>query len=181
MYFDFEDQRPDTPTIARPLSPREGVMLSVIIHLVAVILILVGPHLPFMKAIEARRQQALEAAAAEGTGTRAGEPAVRVRPAAARHAGPQAAAARRSLGHRSAGAHDAARAEADQSDAVRARQHHASGSRRRRQPRRGATASPQPQPETKSDPSRVQPDRHSERDAGARRRSPSRSSTRDRA
>src|SRR4051812_3415745 len=61
MYFDFEDHRPDTPTIARPLSPREGVMLSVIIHLVAVILILVGPHLPFMKAIEARRQQALEA------------------------------------------------------------------------------------------------------------------------
>ncbi len=61
MYFDFEDQRPDTPTIARPLSPREGVMLSVILHLLAVILILVGPHLPFMKAIEARRQQVLEA------------------------------------------------------------------------------------------------------------------------
>jgi len=61
MYFDFEDQRPDTPTIARPLSSREGVMLSVIIHLLAVILILVGPHLPFMKAMEARRQQALEA------------------------------------------------------------------------------------------------------------------------
>jgi TonB family protein len=36
-------------------------MLSVIIHLLAVILILVGPHLPFMKAIEARREQALEA------------------------------------------------------------------------------------------------------------------------
>jgi protein TonB len=61
MYFDFEDHRPDTPTIARALSAREGVMLSVIIHLVAVILILIGPHLPFMKAIEARRQQALEA------------------------------------------------------------------------------------------------------------------------
>ena len=61
MYFDFEDQRPDTPTIARALSPREGVMLSVIIHLVAVILILIGPHLPFIKAMEARRQQALEA------------------------------------------------------------------------------------------------------------------------
>ena len=61
MYFDFEDQRPDTPTIARPLSTREGVMLSAIIHLLAVILILVGPHLPFMKAMEAERQQALEA------------------------------------------------------------------------------------------------------------------------
>jgi TonB family protein len=60
MYFDFEDQRPDTPTIARPLSPREGVMLSVILHLMAVILILVGPHLPFMKAMEEKREQALE-------------------------------------------------------------------------------------------------------------------------
>jgi TonB family protein len=61
MYFDFEDQRPDTPTLARPLSPREGVMLSVIIHLLAVILILLGPHLPFMKAMQVRREQALEA------------------------------------------------------------------------------------------------------------------------
>jgi TonB family protein len=60
MYFDFEDHRPDTPTIARPLSSREGVMLSVILHLVAVILILIGPHLPFMKAMEERRLQALE-------------------------------------------------------------------------------------------------------------------------
>jgi TonB family protein len=61
MYFDFEDHRPDTPTIARPLSSREGVMVSIIIHLVGVILILIGPNLPFMKAIEARRQQVLEA------------------------------------------------------------------------------------------------------------------------
>ena len=61
MYFDFEDQRPDTPTIARPLSSREGVMLSIILHLLAVILILVFPHLPFMKEMEARRQEALEA------------------------------------------------------------------------------------------------------------------------
>src|SRR4051812_47409691 len=61
MYFDFEDHRPDTPTIARPLSPRQGVMVWVIIHLVAVILILVGLHLPFMKAIEALRQQTAEA------------------------------------------------------------------------------------------------------------------------
>jgi TonB family protein len=61
MYFDFEDQRPDTPTIARALSPREGWMLSIIVHLLAVILILVFPHLPFMKAMELRRQEALEA------------------------------------------------------------------------------------------------------------------------
>jgi TonB family protein len=60
MYFDFEDQRPDTPRLARALTPREGVMLTAIVHLLAVILILVAPSLPFMKEMEARRQQALE-------------------------------------------------------------------------------------------------------------------------
>jgi TonB family protein len=60
MYFDFEDQRPDTPRLARPLSTREGVMLTAIVHLLAVILILVAPRLPFMKELEAKREQALE-------------------------------------------------------------------------------------------------------------------------
>jgi TonB family protein len=60
LYFDFEDQRPDTPRLARALTAREGVMLTAIIHLLAVILILVAPSLPFMKAMEARRLQALE-------------------------------------------------------------------------------------------------------------------------
>jgi TonB family protein len=61
MYFNFEDDRPDTPTIARPLSPREGVMLSIIVHLLAVIVILVLPTLPFVKAAQEQRQQELEA------------------------------------------------------------------------------------------------------------------------
>jgi TonB family protein len=60
MYFNFEDDRPDTPTIARPLSPREGVMVSIILHLVAMIIILVLPTLPFVKAAEERRQQQLQ-------------------------------------------------------------------------------------------------------------------------
>jgi TonB family protein len=60
MYFDFEDQRPDTPRLARPLSTREGVMVTAIIHLLAVILILIAPHLPFMKAMALERRQALE-------------------------------------------------------------------------------------------------------------------------
>ena len=60
MYFDFEDDRPDTPTIARPLSSREGVFLSIIIHLLAVIVLLVGPRLPWVRAMEERRLQALE-------------------------------------------------------------------------------------------------------------------------
>jgi TonB family protein len=61
MYFDFEDDRPDTPTIARPISPREGVLMSIIFHLLAVIVILVLPTLPFVKAAEQRRQEALDA------------------------------------------------------------------------------------------------------------------------
>jgi TonB family protein len=61
MYFDFEDSKPDTPVMPSPLSRREGVLLSIIVHLVIVITILVGPELPFMKALEAQRQQELEA------------------------------------------------------------------------------------------------------------------------
>src|ERR687888_901107 len=60
MYFDFEDNRPDTPTIPRPMTTREMVMGTIILHLLVFILILIGPSLPFMKALEARRQQALE-------------------------------------------------------------------------------------------------------------------------
>lgn len=58
MYFDFEDHRPDTPTIPRPMSPREVVLITVNLHLVVLVAILLGPKLPFIKAIEERRQQA---------------------------------------------------------------------------------------------------------------------------
>jgi len=60
MYFDFEDFRPDTPSLVSPISRREGVLLSIIVHLAAVILILVWPHLPFVKAMLERQQQAIE-------------------------------------------------------------------------------------------------------------------------
>jgi len=60
MYFDFDDNRPDTPLMPRPLTTREVVMSSIIIHLVVFIFILLAPRLPFMQALEARRQQALE-------------------------------------------------------------------------------------------------------------------------
>ena len=60
MYFDFEDSHPDVPSMASPLSRREGVLLSIIVHMTVVIAILVGPKLPFMKALEARKQQELE-------------------------------------------------------------------------------------------------------------------------
>jgi TonB family protein len=60
MYFDFEENRPDTPTIASPLSMREGVLLSIVIHLLFVIALLVLPEMPFMKALEQQRVEARE-------------------------------------------------------------------------------------------------------------------------
>ena len=60
MYFDFEDSRPDTPTYTRAVSTREGVLVSIILHLLGVILILVAPELPFVKAAEERRRAELE-------------------------------------------------------------------------------------------------------------------------
>src|SRR4029453_18977548 len=42
------------------MTTREMVMGTIILHLLVFILILIAPTLPFMKALEARRQQALE-------------------------------------------------------------------------------------------------------------------------
>ena len=60
MYFDFDDLHPDVPRLGSPLTRLEKVLLTVVAHLGAIILILVWPHLPFVKAMEARQQQALE-------------------------------------------------------------------------------------------------------------------------
>ena len=68
MYFDFEDNRPDTPSIPRPMSRREVVLITVNLHLVFLVAILLGPRLPFVQRIiearqaeqEAQRQQLLE-------------------------------------------------------------------------------------------------------------------------
>src|SRR5687768_15050412 len=60
MYFDFEDHRPDTPTIGRPMSTREVVLITVNLHLVFLVAILLGPRLPFVQAIIQRQQQAQE-------------------------------------------------------------------------------------------------------------------------
>ena len=59
MYFNFEDYRPDTPTLPRSLTRLEVVLLTIVIYLTGIILILVSPHLPWVKAWEAERQQAL--------------------------------------------------------------------------------------------------------------------------
>jgi TonB family protein len=59
MYFDFEDHRPDTPTIPRPMSLREVVLITVNFHLLVLVAILLGPKIPFVKQIiEARQVEA---------------------------------------------------------------------------------------------------------------------------
>jgi len=45
MYIDFEDLRPDTPRVERALSVREGVLISIIVHLLLFIAILTLPDL----------------------------------------------------------------------------------------------------------------------------------------
>lgn len=59
MYFDFEDLRPDTPHLPRPMSMREVVLLTVNLHLVFLVIVLLGPRLPFVQRIleEQRRAQ----------------------------------------------------------------------------------------------------------------------------
>ncbi len=59
MYFNFEDYRPDTPTLPRSLTRLEVVLLTVVVYLALVILILIAPQLPWVKAWEAERQQAV--------------------------------------------------------------------------------------------------------------------------
>ena len=65
MYFDFEDAHPETPTLTAPISLREGVLLSIIAHLVITVLILTAPNLPFMRTFLAKQQQAEEQRRAE--------------------------------------------------------------------------------------------------------------------
>ncbi len=57
MYFDFEDHRPDTPSIGRSMSTREVVLITVNLHLLFLVAILLGPRLPFVQAILERQRQ----------------------------------------------------------------------------------------------------------------------------
>ena len=58
MYFDFEDHRPDTPTIGPTMSAREVVLITVNLHLLFLVAILLGPKIPFVQAIIQRQQEA---------------------------------------------------------------------------------------------------------------------------
>lgn len=59
MYFNFEDYRPDTPTLPRSLTRLEASLLTIVVYLSFVILLLIWPKLPFVQAWEAERQQQL--------------------------------------------------------------------------------------------------------------------------
>jgi hypothetical protein len=59
MYFNFEDYRPDTPTLPRSLTRLEVCLMTIVVYLSMVILILVWPQLPFVQRWEVERQQAL--------------------------------------------------------------------------------------------------------------------------
>jgi outer membrane biosynthesis protein TonB len=60
MYFDFEDHRPETPIIERPLTRLEQMLLTVIAYLLIVIAVILYPKLPFVKAAEAARLAKIE-------------------------------------------------------------------------------------------------------------------------
>jgi TonB C terminal len=60
MYFNFDDNRPDTPRIPAPLSRREVVLIAVNIHAMFLIALLLGPRLPFVREILEQRQKAIE-------------------------------------------------------------------------------------------------------------------------
>ena len=55
MYFDFEDHRPDTPLLDRPLTRLEQILLTIIAYLLIVISMIIYPRLPFVKAAQAAR------------------------------------------------------------------------------------------------------------------------------
>jgi TonB family protein len=63
MFFDFGDGHPDLERLPRALTPREGALLAVIVHLLVVILVLVVPRTEWAqnraKAAEAARLAAL--------------------------------------------------------------------------------------------------------------------------
>jgi TonB family protein len=60
MYFDFEDHRPDIPQIARPITPREGVLLSIIFHLAVILAIVLMPEFPAVRAARERAARQAE-------------------------------------------------------------------------------------------------------------------------
>lgn len=65
MYFDFEDYRPDVNPVGRAISWREGILISIIVHLVVMLLLVTWPRLfPFnpeaARTVEMARDQSAD-------------------------------------------------------------------------------------------------------------------------
>jgi len=60
MYFDFEDGHPDLARVPSALTAREGVLLSIIVHLVLALVVVLLPETGWWKAREAARQAEVE-------------------------------------------------------------------------------------------------------------------------
>ena len=60
MYFDFEDGHPDLARVPSALTAREGVLLSIIVHLTIALVAVLLPETGWWKAREAARQAELE-------------------------------------------------------------------------------------------------------------------------
>lgn len=58
MYFEIEDSHPETPTLERAISRREGVLFSIVGHAVALLAIVFVPELPFVQRAIARAEAA---------------------------------------------------------------------------------------------------------------------------
>jgi len=68
MYFDFEDYHPDITPVGQAISWREGVLLSIIAHLLVIILVLVAPKwFPFLTAPPRPRAVAVQPPPSEKT------------------------------------------------------------------------------------------------------------------
>jgi len=63
MYFDFEDLRPDISPVGRAISWREGILISIIVHMGLVIVLLTAPQ--WLGARSVRRPEAVVAAKSE--------------------------------------------------------------------------------------------------------------------
>jgi TonB family protein len=62
MYIDFEDHRPEPPSIESAISRREAVMLSVFLHAGVVALFLFGPRIPFIQQLLMQSEEQQQAA-----------------------------------------------------------------------------------------------------------------------
>ena len=68
MYFDFEDYHPDITPVGRAISWREGVLISIIVHLVMIIVVLLFPRFfPYDAAAARARARLLQPPPQEDT------------------------------------------------------------------------------------------------------------------